>query len=94
MFKVSATAAGEREWATLVECRRRRADHYFNTVLEDQQQWYSRKAAVQKLRYQGFAVLVVLLGVCRTIGVSGPGRWVSKNFCGLSLSHVTRSSRS
>lgn len=38
----------------------------------------------------GFVATKLPLGVCRTIGFSWPGRSVSKNFCGLSLSHVTR----
>ena len=30
------------EWMTLIESRKQRADYFFQTVLENQREWYSR----------------------------------------------------
>ncbi|MDD5579913.1 MAG: DUF4231 domain-containing protein [Methylobacter sp.] len=49
-------------WAAPIESRRERADYYFQTVLENQRDWYSEKAGTQKRRHLFFAISVIVLG--------------------------------
>ena len=49
-------------WAAPIESRKERADYYFQTVLENQLEWYSRKAGTQKGRHLFFAISVIVLG--------------------------------
>jgi hypothetical protein len=50
-------------WAAPIESRKERADYYFQTVLENQGEWYSKKAGTQKGRHLFFAISVVVVGV-------------------------------
>ena len=50
------------EWAAPIESRKQRADYYFQTVLENQGEWYSNKAGTQKRGHLFFAISVVVLG--------------------------------
>jgi Protein of unknown function (DUF4231) len=49
-------------WIAPIESRRERADYYFQTVLENQRDWYSKKAGTQKCRHLFFAISVIVLG--------------------------------
>jgi Protein of unknown function (DUF4231) len=50
------------EWIAPIESRKARADYYFLTVLENQQEWYTVKAVTQKRRHLFFALSVIILG--------------------------------
>jgi len=50
------------KWIAPIESRRERADYYFQTVLENQRDWYSAKAMTQKWRHLFFAISVIVLG--------------------------------
>lgn len=52
------------KWATPIENRKLRADYYFQTVLENQGEWYCKKAGTQKGRHLFFAISVIVLGAC------------------------------
>lgn len=53
-------------WATPIENRKRRADFYFQNILENQGDWYSDKAEGQKRLHLGFAIAVIVLGALVT----------------------------
>ncbi|TYP69462.1 MULTISPECIES: DUF4231 domain-containing protein [Nitrosomonas] len=50
------------EWMTLIESRKQRADYFFQTVLENQREWYSKKAGIHKKRHLFFAMSVIVMG--------------------------------
>lgn len=50
------------EWTAPIESRKERADYYFQTILEDQREWYSQKATTHKKLHTGFAISVIVLG--------------------------------
>jgi hypothetical protein len=50
------------EWIAPIESRKARADFYFQTILENQREWYSAKAGMQKKRHLFFAISVIVLG--------------------------------
>ena len=50
------------KWITPIENRKERADYYFQTVLENQRDWYSAKAGTQKGRHLFLAISVIVLG--------------------------------
>ncbi len=65
------------DWKAFIENRRQRADFYFKSVLEGQQDWYTGKAGTQKSRYLGLAILVIVLGALISIlQVWGENAWV------------------
>ncbi|MEN8259405.1 MAG: DUF4231 domain-containing protein [Pseudomonadota bacterium] len=49
-------------WMSPIETRKERADYYFDTVLDEQAEWYSDSAGTQKHRYFGLAITVIVLG--------------------------------
>jgi len=49
-------------WISAIEGRKHRADYYFETVLENQRDWYSKKAGRNKKLHYGFTILVIVLG--------------------------------
>jgi hypothetical protein len=49
-------------WVAAIENRMSRADYYFQTVLKNQREWYSKKAGRQKNWHFFFAIMVILLG--------------------------------
>jgi heat shock protein HspQ len=50
------------KWIAPIESRKEKADYYYQTVLENQRDWYSAKAGTQKGRHLFFAVSVIVLG--------------------------------
>lgn len=67
------------DWKAFIETRRQRADFYFKSVLEGQQDWYCDKACAQKARYLWLAILVIVLGASITIlQVWGQSPWVAE----------------
>ncbi len=58
----STTTDAKPEWNDPIKSRIIRADYYFNTVLENQRDWYSTKAGVHKRRHIFFAIVVIVLG--------------------------------
>jgi hypothetical protein len=50
------------KWVTPIESRIERADYYFQTILQNQHEWYSEKAGAQKRRHLFFAISVIVLG--------------------------------
>jgi hypothetical protein len=50
------------KWIAAIEGRMARADYYFQTVLKNQREWYSKKASRQKNWHLFFAITVILLG--------------------------------
>ena len=55
-------AKNKPSWSAPIESRGERADYYFQTVLENQREWYSTKAGIQKIRHLILAISVVLIG--------------------------------
>ena len=55
-------AADKPKWVAPIESRRVRADYYFQTILQNQREWYSEKAGAQKKRHLFFAIAVIVLG--------------------------------
>jgi Protein of unknown function (DUF4231) len=53
---------GNPDWIAPIEARMARADYYFQTVLRNQREWYSKKAGRQKNWHLFFAITVILLG--------------------------------
>ena len=49
-------------WISPIESRKERADYYFQTVLDNQGDWYSAKAGAQKNLHLLFAIAVITLG--------------------------------
>lgn len=49
-------------WISPIENRMERADYYFQTVLQNQRDWYSVKAGAQKKWHLFFAISVIVLG--------------------------------
>lgn len=65
-------------WMLPIETRKQRAKYYFDTVLSDQQQWYSEKAGQQKSRYLFFAIAVIVLGaVISVLQIFSSQAWVA-----------------
>jgi hypothetical protein len=58
----SANSIVKPEWMTVIEGRKQRADYYFQTVLENQREWYSKKAGIHKQRHLFFAMSVIVMG--------------------------------
>ncbi len=54
------------DWTMPIETRKKRADFYFQNILEDQGAWYSNKAGCQKKLHLGFAIAVIVLGALVT----------------------------
>lgn len=50
------------EWVRAIESRVEKADYYFQTVLKNQREWYSKKAGSQKSWHLFYAITVILLG--------------------------------
>jgi Protein of unknown function (DUF4231) len=50
-------------WKASIESRGERADYYFQTILKNQREWYSKKAGRQKNWHLFFAITVILLGI-------------------------------
>jgi len=50
------------EWIAAIESRKQRADYYFQAILEEQREWYSKKASSKKKLHYGFAISVIVLG--------------------------------
>jgi hypothetical protein len=49
-------------WMQLIESRKERAAYYFESVLEDQRDWYESKAGQHKSRHLFFAITVIVTG--------------------------------
>jgi len=49
-------------WMMPIENRKERADFFFQNVLDNQCEWYSTKAGIQKKRHLFFAISVIVLG--------------------------------
>jgi hypothetical protein len=49
-------------WIAPIQARMERADYYFQTVLKNQREWYSKKAGRQKSWHLFYAIMVILLG--------------------------------
>ena len=56
-------ATAKPAWMSPIETRQARADYYFHTVLDGQDEWYYKNAGKQKRRYLAFAICVIVLGV-------------------------------
>ena len=50
------------EWVSAIESRAEKADYYFQTVLKNQREWYSKKAGRQKSWHLFYAIAVIMLG--------------------------------
>ncbi|MFA5922662.1 MAG: DUF4231 domain-containing protein [Methylococcaceae bacterium] len=55
-------SSAKSKWVAPIENRKERADYYFQTVLENQREWYSAKSGTQKKRHLFFAISVIVLG--------------------------------
>jgi len=64
------------QWIASLEIRKERADYYFQTILENQREWYSRKASNKKVLHYGFAVSVIVLGTLISCLQAWQGDWV------------------
>jgi hypothetical protein len=65
-------------WMLLIESRKERAAYYFESVLEDQRNWYESKAGQHKFRYLFFAIAVIVTGaLISVIQVFADQAWVA-----------------
>lgn len=49
-------------WLRTLEGRKQKATYYFDSVLEDQRNWYENKAGLHKRRHLFFAIAVIVTG--------------------------------
>jgi hypothetical protein len=65
-------------WMQLIESRKERAAYYFESVLEDQRNWYEAKAGQYKYKHLFFAIAVIVTGaLISVIQVFADRPWVA-----------------
>ncbi|MGR8941795.1 MAG: DUF4231 domain-containing protein, partial [Gammaproteobacteria bacterium] len=65
-------------WMQVIEKRKERAAYYFESVLEDQRNWYESKAGLHKFRHLFFAIAVIVTGaLISVIQVFAAQAWVA-----------------
>jgi hypothetical protein len=65
-------------WIQVIESRKERAAYYFESVLEDQRNWYESKAGQCKNRHLFFAIAVIVTGaLISVIQVFADQAWVA-----------------
>jgi Protein of unknown function (DUF4231) len=50
------------QWVAPIESRMTKADYYYQTILKNQREWYSKKAGRQKKWHLFYAITVIFLG--------------------------------
>jgi hypothetical protein len=65
-------------WMQVIESRKERAAYYFESVLEDQRNWYESKAGQYKYRHLFFAIAVIVTGaLISVLQVFADRAWVA-----------------
>jgi hypothetical protein len=58
----SALTNDKSQWVAPIESRMAKADYYYQTILKNQREWYSKKAGRQKTWHLFYAITVIILG--------------------------------
>jgi hypothetical protein len=68
----------ESPWKSMIESRKARAAYYFESILEDQRNWYETKAGQYKYKHLFFAIAVIVTGaLVSVIQVFADQPWVA-----------------